>query len=206
MTDTLSGFLVPNAGFDAKLGVVTYEGDDQLTGDSLSWNGTALSDALNPANNFFNGTRSRLGVAVSNTGDLPQLTGGARSMSGMDLDVVDVTSRVSQGQTSATITASTNLDFYLLGAFVTSISTYKPDFSGATKTVADLNQPPERRGVAWRYHRVHHLGYQRRQRQRHERCGERRRSNGIDIRPGLDPNRVGCQRWDQNRCRRRRPG
>ena len=36
VTDTLSGFLVPNAGFDAKLGVVAYEGDDQWTGDSLS--------------------------------------------------------------------------------------------------------------------------------------------------------------------------
>jgi uncharacterized repeat protein (TIGR01451 family) len=142
VTDTLSGFLVPNAGFDAKLGVVTYEGDDQLTGDSLSWNGTALSDALNPANNFFNGTRSRLGVAVSNTGDLPQLTGAARSLSGIDLDVVDVTARLSQGQTSATITASTNQDFYLLGLFVTSISTYKPDFGGATKTVADLTSHP----------------------------------------------------------------
>src|SRR6185312_6768875 len=142
VTDTLSGFLVPIAGFDAKLGVVTYEGDDQWTGDSLSWNGTALSDALNPVNNFFNGTRSRLGVAVSNPGDLPQLKGTARSMGGLDLDVVDVTARVSQGQTSATITASTNQDFYLLGAFVTSISTYKPDFSGAIKTVADLTSHP----------------------------------------------------------------
>jgi hypothetical protein len=59
VTVTLNGFLVPNAGFDAKLGAITYEGDDQLTGDALSWNGVALSDALNPANNFFNGTRSR---------------------------------------------------------------------------------------------------------------------------------------------------
>ncbi len=142
VTDTLSGFVVPNAGFDAKLGAVAYEGDDQLPGDSLSWNGVALSDALNPANNFFNGTRSRLGVAVSNPGDLPQLTGGARSMSGIDLDVVDLTARVSQGQTSATITASTAQDFYLLGLFVTSISTYKPDFSGATKTVTDLTAHP----------------------------------------------------------------
>jgi len=31
----LSGFLVPNAGFDAKLGVIAYEGDDSLNGDSL---------------------------------------------------------------------------------------------------------------------------------------------------------------------------
>ena len=142
VTVSLSGFLVPNAGFDAKLGAVTYEGDDQYTGDALSWNGTALSNALNPVDNFFNGTRSRLGMAVSNAGDLPQLTGAARSLSGMDLDVVDVTARVSKGQTSATITASTAQDFYLLGVFVTSISTYKPDFGGATKTVTNLNTHP----------------------------------------------------------------
>ncbi len=142
VTVALSGFLVPNAGFDAKLGVVTYEGDDSLTGDSLSFNGVKLSDALNPQDNFFNGTHSWLGAAVSNAGDLPQLTGAARSVSGLDLDVVDVTARVTRGDTSATITASTNQDFYLLGAFVTSISTYKPDFSGATKTVTDLTTHP----------------------------------------------------------------
>ncbi|HEX4404121.1 MAG TPA: isopeptide-forming domain-containing fimbrial protein, partial [Polyangia bacterium] len=139
VTDTITGFLVPNAGFDAKLGVVTYEGDDQLTGDSLSFNGTKLHDTLNPVNNFFNGTRSYLGAAVSNAGDLPRLTGGARSVSGMDLDVVDVKAELTQGDTSATITASTSQDFYLLGVFVTSISTYKPDFGDATKTITDLN-------------------------------------------------------------------
>jgi len=32
---TLTGFLVPTAGFDAKLGVITYEGDDVNSGDSL---------------------------------------------------------------------------------------------------------------------------------------------------------------------------
>ena len=61
---------------------MTYEGDDSLTGDSLSFNGVKLSDALNPQDNFFNGTHSWLGTAVSNVGDLPQLTGAARSVSG----------------------------------------------------------------------------------------------------------------------------
>ena len=142
VTVSLTGFLVPIAGFDAKLGAVTYEGDDQLTGDSLSFSRTSFIGVSNPVNNFFNGTRSRLGVAVSTAGDLPRLTGGARSMSGVDLDVVDVTARLTQGQTSATITASTSQDFYLLGAFITSISTFKPDFGGATKTITDLTSHP----------------------------------------------------------------
>jgi clumping factor A len=142
---TLSGFLVPTAGFDAKLGVLTYEGDDQNTGDSLLFgkapltNADRLSDGVNPIDNFFNDTHSFLGNAVSVSGDLPQLTGGARSMSSVDMDVVNVTSRVTAGQTSADIQATTNQDVYYLGAFVTSISTFKPDFNASTKTVADLN-------------------------------------------------------------------
>src|SRR5206468_3163297 len=35
---------------------------------------------------------------------------------------------------NATITAQTNTDFFILGAFVTSISTIKPDFTSTTKT------------------------------------------------------------------------
>ena len=35
-TATLSGFLVPNAGFDAKLGVLAYEGDSTLTGSPIA--------------------------------------------------------------------------------------------------------------------------------------------------------------------------
>jgi hypothetical protein len=89
---SLSGFLVPNAGFDAKLGVMAYEGESELNGDSLSFNGSQLSDAQNPATNFFNASRTYLGNPVSNVGDLPQLTGGPRSLSNVDLDVVDVTS------------------------------------------------------------------------------------------------------------------
>ncbi|MBX3129886.1 MAG: DUF11 domain-containing protein [Polyangiaceae bacterium] len=142
---TLSGFLVPNAGFDAKLGVVAMEGDNTLVGDALRF-GTGvlgpandLSNALNPANNFFNSTRSTLGVGTSLAGDLPRLTGTAQSMSGIDLDVVDITGRVTAGQTSANIQALSTGDVYYLSAFITSISTFKPDFTGSEKTVLDVN-------------------------------------------------------------------
>ncbi len=144
-TATLSGFLVPNAGFDAKLGVIAYEGDNTVTGDSLRF-GTAplsgadaLTDGQNPANNFFNSTRSNLGNAVSVAGDLPQLTGGPASMGSFDFDVVDISDRVSAGQTSADIEATTSGDVYLLGAFVTSISTFAPDFTTSSKAVTDIN-------------------------------------------------------------------
>jgi uncharacterized repeat protein (TIGR01451 family) len=135
---TLSGFLVPNSGYDAKLAVVAFEGDNALLGDQFLFQGTVLSNAQNPATNFFNGTRSTLGAAVSVGGDLPQLTGTAQSMSGMDLDVVDIRSLVTPGQISANISATSTGDVYHLAGFVTSISTFKPDFTSSNKTATDV--------------------------------------------------------------------
>jgi uncharacterized repeat protein (TIGR01451 family)/MYXO-CTERM domain-containing protein len=145
VTATLSGFLVPNAGFDAKLAAITYEGDGQFSGDRLLFgqaplnNADSVADALNPANNFFNSSRSTLGVSAFVAGDLPELTGGALSMGSFDLDVVDITDRLSAGQTEADIAATTSGDVYLLGAFITSISTLEPDFTSSTKDVEDIN-------------------------------------------------------------------
>jgi len=99
-----------------------------------------LSNALNPVDNFFNGTRSALGIAASLVGDLPQLSGAAGSLSGLDLDVVDVTPRLTAGDTQATVSATTNGDVYGLGAFVTSVSTLKPDFASTGKTVTNLTR------------------------------------------------------------------
>lgn len=135
----LSGFLVPNAGFTGRLGVVALEGDNSITGDSLLFNGVTLTDGQNPANNFFNGTRSNLGNPVSVVGDLPQLTGTAQSMSGIDIDVVDVTGLLSPGQTSATIQASSTGDVYLLASFVTAIDTFRPQFGQSLMQAVDLN-------------------------------------------------------------------
>jgi len=156
---TLSGFLVPSAaGFDAKLGVVAYEGDAGGSGDGLRFGRTLplgeadrLSDALNPINNFFNSTRSYLGSAVSNAGDLPQLKGTHASMSGYDLDVVDVSDRLQPGDTTAYLAATSTNDVYFLGAFITSISTFNPDFATSTKKVEDLNGGTARPGDVLRY-------------------------------------------------------
>ncbi|WP_437734427.1 hypothetical protein [Sorangium sp. So ce1335] len=137
---TLSGFLVPNAGYDAKIGIVAFEGDVAFDGDQFFFNGPpALGDDVNPADNFFNGTRSYLNVPVSNVGDLPQLAGTAGSMAGMDIDVFDITSKVTPGLTEAPIQASSNNDLYFLAGFITSISTFKPDFTTSTKLAVDVN-------------------------------------------------------------------
>jgi len=136
---TLAGFLVPQSGYTARLGVVALEGDNTITGDQLAFNGVVLANAQNPANNFFNGTRSHLGAAVSTIGDLPQLTGGPQSMSGIDMDVVDVTAQVGPGQTAATVHASSSGDAYHLANMIVAIDTFLPQFGASTMSVTDLD-------------------------------------------------------------------
>jgi uncharacterized repeat protein (TIGR01451 family)/MYXO-CTERM domain-containing protein len=149
---TLDGFLVPTSGYTGKLGLVTYEGDNTLAGDQIFFNGgAALSDAQNPAANFFNGTRSNLGAPVSTVGDLPQLTGTAQSMAGMDLDIVDVTAKLTPGQTSVPVQATSSGDTYYLGAFVTSVSTFRPSFASTLKSVLDVNRGTAIPGDTLRY-------------------------------------------------------
>ena len=149
-TATISGFLVPAAGVEATLTVVGYEGDSVYNGDQLRFGKTAgslsaLSNLLNPADNFFNGTHSSLGVAVTTIGDLPQTVGTANSFSGLDIDTVDVTSMVSAGQTSAAIgvrsSGGNDADTIAFGVFGFSITSLMPDFSHSPKTVTNLSHP-----------------------------------------------------------------
>ncbi len=144
-TAEISGFLVPTAsGWDAKLGVVAYEGDADSNGDSLSFGPnattlTALTNTMNPANNFFNSSRTYLNAGVSNALDRPQLPGTADSMGGIDMDVIDVKALMTSGQTAATIRAASTGERIGLATLVTSISTFMPDFSSSGKTVTDVN-------------------------------------------------------------------
>ena len=139
-TGIIDGFTVPGNGYSASLGIVAYEGDNSLTGDTFSFNGTALSNALNPVHNFLNGTHSYNGVAVSQVGDLPQLDGTPGSVSGLDIDVVDITSNVAAGDTTASLVSTTTSDTYLFGVFTTAISTLYPDLSNITKDIANITE------------------------------------------------------------------
>ncbi|WP_437335269.1 hypothetical protein [Sorangium sp. So ce394] len=137
---TISGFVVPSGAGLAKLGVIGYDGDS-TTGDGIEWNGTGLFDAVNPVNDFFNSSRSFLGAPASAAGDLPRLTGGPLSMSGIDIDVVQVPSNLLRpGDTSAEVGAVVlGNDSYLLGGLITSVPTRLPDLTRSTKSVLDLN-------------------------------------------------------------------
>lgn len=138
---TLNGFLVPQAGFDGKLGFVGYEGDfDGGNGDSLIFNGTSLSNAVNPADNILNATRSFLGVLQSVPGDLPQYSGVDGSMNGMDMDTFDVTPQIKAGDTTATIRITSTGEQVIAGIYWTSIATLFPIFSDTNKTWRNLNR------------------------------------------------------------------
>jgi len=134
---TLSGFIVPQ-GFTAKMSAFTYEGDKAYTGDHFTFNGGQQTDALNPFDDFFNSSRSNLGVAMSGQWDVPQFSGQPGTMAGYDLDTVDITELLQPGDTSATVGADSTYDIFFLGGFVTSVTNLAPSFS-VTKSVFDLN-------------------------------------------------------------------
>lgn len=137
---TLSGLLVPSTGAEGRLGVIAYEGDADIKGDALRVNGTAIADGQNPVDNFFNSTRSRLGSAVTVAGDLPQLTGGPASMSGVDLDIIDITGNLKAGDTQLSVEAQTSGDEVFLGGLLSSITSVRPVLSGSSKTYVNLSR------------------------------------------------------------------
>jgi uncharacterized repeat protein (TIGR01451 family) len=134
VTGSISGFIAPPVGtVNAKVGVVAYEGDRGFTGDSMSLNGAALGDSLNPSTNFFNSTISNLGVAA--TAKTPNYI----NQLGFDAKIVDATGDVPNGATSATFQLQTDNDQYFPGVVTTAIDLYAPQLVG-TKSETDLTQ------------------------------------------------------------------
>ncbi len=134
---TLSGFLVP-PGFSARMSAFAYEGDKGYAGDHFTLNGTQLSDAQNPADNFFNSSRSVLGAPVSGADDVPKLSGASGAMAGYDNDTVDVTKLLKAGDKTCVVAADSAKDIFFLGGFVTSVTNLAPNFA-VTKGVLDEN-------------------------------------------------------------------
>jgi uncharacterized repeat protein (TIGR01451 family) len=106
-------FQIPPSGIDAFVSHVTWEGDTENSSalggftENLRFQGTALTDALNPLNNQFN--------SASN------ITGSTTTY-GVDFDRYNVTALVTPGQTSATTQYSSGGDLVLLSAEVFSVT------------------------------------------------------------------------------------
>jgi clumping factor A len=117
----LPGLRVADPRVPGVFGLVAYEGDDDVRGDSLTLNGRIVEDAQNPGANVLNGTRSDRGAAVSRVGDLPQLSGEAGSLPGLDIDVLEVPGVFATGAQFVDIDLAAGGDRVLLGAFVVSL-------------------------------------------------------------------------------------
>ncbi|MEE8601065.1 beta strand repeat-containing protein, partial [Euzebya tangerina] len=129
----VSGFQTPGRGpVRTRIGVLAWEGDDGLGGDSLALNTTTLTDAVNPSNNFFNSTISESGshATAKNPNHVNQLA--------MDLDRVSADGVLANGATSATVTFDTNGDGYYPGVMTFATDLFQPNVD-VQKVGTDLN-------------------------------------------------------------------
>lgn len=129
----INGFVSPPSGpVHASVGVLAWEGDRGVGGDILKLNGQPLSDSLTPADNFFNSTVSSGGSPVGTRDPAYPNT------MGFDIKDTDASGIIANGDTSATVTASTAVDAFLPGVITTAIDLYAPAFPAVTKSVEDL--------------------------------------------------------------------
>jgi hypothetical protein len=91
------GFLAPNDPTGSKATFFVGEGDAGYTGDGVYFNGHALSDAVNPANNVWN--------SYSNALPNP-------SINGIDLDTFDISPYIEPNDTSAEVELYSNMEIY----------------------------------------------------------------------------------------------
>ncbi len=135
---TVNGFRTsPSGSFATHIGMVAYEGDLGTSGDIFQVNGTSISDSINPANNIFNSSITRLGSRITNK------TPDYINQLGFDTDTVDIpysSGIIPNGATSANLTFSTNGDWYYPGVLTFAIDIYEPNIEGnIVKTMTDLN-------------------------------------------------------------------
>ena len=106
-----SGFeTIPVGPVQASLGAGTLEGDFRIVNDGLSLDGTPLSNASNPVDNFFNSN------ITLNGADLAGRTPSSLNTLGYDTDIFQLSnpanSVIANSQTSANFTFSTTGDQY----------------------------------------------------------------------------------------------
>ncbi|MDC0672596.1 hypothetical protein [Nannocystis radixulma] len=135
---TLAGFIAPLAGLSGRLGVAAFAGDHEAIGDQLLLGDLPVGDELNPVDDFFNSTRSIFGFPMAVAGDLPRLSGLPASMSGLDLDVIDITEFIDPVQTFLPLTVATVEDAVVLATIVVSAETAAPLLE-IVELVVDLN-------------------------------------------------------------------
>ncbi len=134
-TINVTGLLTPAAGaFSTFMGALVWEGDEGITGDRFRLDGNDLSDALNPANNFWNSSITRLGTRISakNPDFVNQLA--------VDINYVDASGILANSATTAQIEFVTTGDAYFPHALTFAVDLFVPDLvSSLSKSAVDVN-------------------------------------------------------------------
>ena len=134
-TIPISGFETPPLGsgpVNAQVGIVAYEGDLGITGDTASLDNVLLTDATHPKDNFFKSTISNLGVNVTSK------TPNYINQLGYDSSIIQANGIIPNGATSADIELTTSGDSYFPGVVTTAIDLYAPNIK-STKSVVDMS-------------------------------------------------------------------
>jgi len=132
-TITVTGMQAPPSGaVTARVGVIAYDGDRGSTGDTITLNGTGLSDAVHPANDMFNSSFADRGARQ--TAKSPDY---ANSL-GIDASVFTADGLIPNNATSATIDLTTGGETYLPGVVTSAIDLHAPRLV-VTKSVADVD-------------------------------------------------------------------
>jgi hypothetical protein len=95
----------------AKAGLLSFEGDASLATETATFNGQALADALNPANNAMNSTIEAGGTRF--TGKSPDYV----NQFGLDLDTFANAGALANDQSSATLAFSSTNEYFMPSAF-----------------------------------------------------------------------------------------
>jgi uncharacterized repeat protein (TIGR01451 family) len=141
---TLSGLNIPSTPLtsdEAVMGTVSWEGDADLAatsgnplGDYIQVNGTTVSNAVNPATNFWNGSISKNGSYITTKN--PNYS----NQMGIDIDEVNVGTgfNIQPNATSVNIKFGTEADQYFPSIFTFSVRVKDPTIT-LTKSVTDAN-------------------------------------------------------------------
>ena len=144
LTIQLSGLNVPSTPLlanEAVMGTMAWEGDANLgsstsnpDGDFIKINNTTVSNAVNPATNFWNGSITNNGEFVTTKN--PNYS----NQMGIDIDQVNVGTgyNIAPNATSVSVQFGTEADMYFPSVFTFSIRVKDPTVT-LNKTVADAN-------------------------------------------------------------------
>ena len=131
-----AGFTTPPASAGpviARVGIVAYEGDIALTGDTATLAGTGLNDhgAATPSANIFDSSVTRDGVMRGGR------TPGDVNTFGYDQDVIQTHGAIPNGATATDLALKSTGDIYVPGVVTFAIDVFEPSFGSSLTHAVD---------------------------------------------------------------------